>query len=728
MPVRTDVVRFGLFELDLAQGVLMKEGRRIKLQEQPFRILSILLERPGQTVTREQFRQALWTADTFVDFDRGLNAAMAKLRQAVGDSADNPRFIETQARRGYRFIAPVSVAVQAVSTPATEEAPKPRFRVHSLVRFAAAALSLVAIGAGVLYYETHREGRKSFPETLSSPVPFTTDAGFQWAPTFSPEGSRVAFAWEELGKRPSKIYVKLIGSSEPIRLTTGEGNDFAPAWSPDGRYIAFLRSREPLNTAVMLIPSLGGPERELTHLRLDAAPFLVNGTWTPPSPLLAWSPDNKWLLTLQQGPSDTVRMVRISVESGEQKPLTLFADSAAAGGQGNLPVSDGGLALSSDGRTLAFARSVALPDSNLFVVNLSAEMLPGGPPRLVHFDRGYVRGIAWTPDGHDLVVSSDQRGSVELWRVPVDSQREPVSLNVNDGNPGEVAVSKAGQRLVFTHYSGDVDIWRADLRSADHIAPDPFIASTRYEARPSYSSGGKRIAFESDRAGSEELWTAKADGSETTQLTAFGKVWSGSPVWSPDDRQIAFDSNAAGKWEVYVMPSQGGKPVRFAGGAASSIRPSWSHDGRWIYYCASQNSGPQIWKKLAAGGPEIQITRKGGCDQMESADGAYLYYLSPDNRALCRVPPSGGQETLVLAAKGEMQFRLGMHGAYFVDLGAPRTVKYLNFTTGATKAIGVLPEPVHSQTGLAISPDERWFLYGKSQLEGSQLMLVEKFH
>jgi Tol biopolymer transport system component len=347
---------------------------------------------------------------------------------------------------------------------------------------------------------------------------------------------------------------------------------------------------------------------------------------------------------------------------------------------------------------------------------------------LVHFDRGYVRGIAWTPDGHDLVVSSDQRGSVELWRVPVDSQREPVSLNVNDGNPGEVAVSKAGQRLVFTHYSGDVDIWRADLRSADHIAPDPFIASTRYEARPSYSSGGKRIAFESDRAGSEELWTAKADGSETTQLTAFGKVWSGSPVWSPDDRQIAFDSNAAGKWDVYVMPSQGGKPVRFAGGAASSIRPSWSHDGRWIYYCASQNSGPQIWKKPAAGGPEIQITRHGGCNQMESAEGAYLYYLSSDNRGLCRVPPSGGQETLVLAAKGEMQFRLGMHGAYFVDLGAPRTVKYLNFTTGATKAIGVLPEPVHSQTGLAISPDERWFLYGKSQLEGSQLMLVEKFH
>jgi hypothetical protein len=86
MTGRTDFVRFGLFELDLAQGVLTKEGRKIKLQEQPFRVLSILLERPGQTVTREQFRQALWTADTFVDFDRGL-----------GDSADNPLYRDTSA-------------------------------------------------------------------------------------------------------------------------------------------------------------------------------------------------------------------------------------------------------------------------------------------------------------------------------------------------------------------------------------------------------------------------------------------------------------------------------------------------------------------------------------------------------------------------------------------------------------------------------------------------------
>jgi DNA-binding winged helix-turn-helix (wHTH) protein len=116
------IVRFGLFEIDLSENSLVKEGRRIKLQDQPFRLLVLLLERAGETVTREQLKEALWSAHTFVDFDQSLNAAMAKLRQALGDSAENPRFIETQARRGYRFIAPVQGAVQL---PRVEEKPPP---------------------------------------------------------------------------------------------------------------------------------------------------------------------------------------------------------------------------------------------------------------------------------------------------------------------------------------------------------------------------------------------------------------------------------------------------------------------------------------------------------------------------------------------------------------------------------------------------------------------------
>jgi len=99
--------RFGLFEVDLVSGELRKDGTRIRLQEQPFRVLAMLLERPGEMVTREEIRSQLWPGDTFVDFDHGLNTAVNKLREALGDAAANPRFVQTVARRGYRFIAPV---------------------------------------------------------------------------------------------------------------------------------------------------------------------------------------------------------------------------------------------------------------------------------------------------------------------------------------------------------------------------------------------------------------------------------------------------------------------------------------------------------------------------------------------------------------------------------------------------------------------------------------------
>src|SRR5690349_6028364 len=102
------VLRFGTFEVDMHSGELRKEGVRIKLQEQPFQVLMVLLQRPGEVVTREELRNQNWPADTFVDFDNSLNTAINKLREALRDSADNPRFIETLPRRGYRFIAPVT--------------------------------------------------------------------------------------------------------------------------------------------------------------------------------------------------------------------------------------------------------------------------------------------------------------------------------------------------------------------------------------------------------------------------------------------------------------------------------------------------------------------------------------------------------------------------------------------------------------------------------------------
>ena len=126
---RCRTFRFGVFELDARAGELRKQDRRIRLQEQPFQVLMVLLEHPGEVVTREELQKKLWPADTFVDFDHGLNKAINKIRDALGDSADSPRFVETVPRRGYRFLADVKAAdaplarsseFEAQSIPAAE--------------------------------------------------------------------------------------------------------------------------------------------------------------------------------------------------------------------------------------------------------------------------------------------------------------------------------------------------------------------------------------------------------------------------------------------------------------------------------------------------------------------------------------------------------------------------------------------------------------------------------
>src|SRR2546425_10662919 len=134
------VIRFGVFEVDLHAGELRKQGIKIKLQQQPFRVLALLLEQAGEVVTREDLRQAIWPAGAFVEFDLGLDAAIHKLRSALGDSAENPRFVETSPRRGYRFIA----AVDGVATPDAAQRVRPR-AVAALIAGAVAVASIAAL-------------------------------------------------------------------------------------------------------------------------------------------------------------------------------------------------------------------------------------------------------------------------------------------------------------------------------------------------------------------------------------------------------------------------------------------------------------------------------------------------------------------------------------------------------------------------------------------------------
>jgi DNA-binding winged helix-turn-helix (wHTH) protein len=249
-------VRFGDFEVDPGAGELRKHGLRLRLQEQPFQVLMALLERPGEVVTREELVRRLWPDGTFVDFDRGLNAAVTRLRQALSDSAESPRYVETVARRGYRLIS-TTLRESEVATPLTIR----RDRHVRKWQAALAALALLA-GAGIWWLLNKSPAGTPLPDQPLAVIPLTTEPGIAMTPSFSPDGNQVAFQWDQ-NKREPRVFVRVIGPGEPVRLTTGTTAEFGPAWSPDGRFIAFLRLLNESTYGVFLVPPLGGAERKL---------------------------------------------------------------------------------------------------------------------------------------------------------------------------------------------------------------------------------------------------------------------------------------------------------------------------------------------------------------------------------------------------------------------------------------------------------------------------------
>ncbi len=376
MPAQRQPIPFGIFEVDLASGELRRNGVRVHLQEQPFQVLAALLESPGEIVTKQELQERLWKDDTFVDFDRSLATAINKVRQALGDSATSPRFIETVPKRGYRFIGPG--AVRHGSFPRTSTT-------RQRLLWAAFAIGLIAVTAG-LYAGLW----KPQPETVFKPmeaVPFTTDRGLVGKPTFSPDGTYVAYDWSGEDQSNWDIYVKLVGPGEPLRITTNDASDYAysPSWSPDGTRIAFFRGNPVRGkVGVYIIPALGGRERKLAEIHQSALAMQV-GT------CLDWSPDSLWLAVCD-GPSPTgpFRLFLLSVGTSELRQLT----TPAADGS---PKSDITPAFSPDGRMIAFARGGPAPVLEIYLLDLGDDFTPQGDPRPLTALGTLARGPVFPP-------------------------------------------------------------------------------------------------------------------------------------------------------------------------------------------------------------------------------------------------------------------------------------------------------------------------------------------
>src|SRR6266478_5107274 len=281
---------FGRFEADLRSGELRKDGRRVRLQAKPFHLLALLLEHPGEVVTREEICRRLWDAETFVDFDHSLGTAVNKIREALNDAADNPRYIETLPKRGYRFIGkinpdlPVVMAVQDAQE-SVELVPVPAAKAWTARKWRLGLVVVAVVGAAtVAFVWPSRKPGGSQPLTI---VPFTSYPGLETAPSFSPDGSRIAFSWDNgtsnrTGRLGYDLYVKAIGSETVVRLTNRPSEWISSAWSPDGTQIAFHRLAG-VDTGIYVVPALGGPERKL---RATHAPYNLVAP-------LSWSPDGK---------------------------------------------------------------------------------------------------------------------------------------------------------------------------------------------------------------------------------------------------------------------------------------------------------------------------------------------------------------------------------------------------------------------------------------------------
>ena len=546
--------------------------------------------------------------------------------------------------------------------------------------------------------------------TLYAPVPITSYAGNQLSPSFSPDGSQIAFAWNGLAEDNFDIYIKLIGAGTPLRLTTDPAFDFYPRWSPNGRWIAFIRIADKTDSfSVLVIPALGGPERRLGTFHNNAIAASL------PLESLCWTHDSKAVvISGAESTGRPNRLVLVPLEGGEPKALThpgpeLFGDGMPA--------------LSSDDRQLLFLREANF--SGLFVLSLSAAMEPQGDPERIDDHQQNVTAADWLPASREIIFASSVNSTSTLFRISTGHGAQERAIPGTGSSAYSPTVSWRGNRLAYVTGTADANFWAVDLTTRT-ASLDRALSSSFRDVFPQFSPDGKRVAFYSTRSGTTQIWTANRDGSQAAALTSMAGTTNASPRWSPDGHQIVFDSDTGGTFHIYVIGEDGGQPRQAASG--ESYFASWSRDGRWIYFSSNRSGVEQVWKVPAEGGTVMQVTHTGGSGALESPDGKMLYYVKRDgNGGLWKMPVEGGQETQVVPDVYRVNYDVTDKGIYFTPhIGTDYTssVEFLNFATGTTTQI-VKTKPL--DLGLGVSPDGRTLLYSQVDQTSSNIMLIENF-
>ena len=710
---------------------IVRNGEVLPVEPKAFRVLLFLLRNPQKLITKEELLDAVW-GDTAVS-ENSLTRSIALLRRLLADDTHEPRYIATVPTVGYRFLCNVRVAEEGSAElnaqgsnpavkPSADDQPAPAAdgeRKGAMSGFSRGwgwrcfcwrrSLFIGRSEAdGVFGHAAHPAGKTASNARV---VPLTTVAGNVWDPAFSPDGKQIAFMWD--GENPVKgdLYVQLVGGQRPLRLThTQSGYICCADWSPDGQEIAFGRCTDD-GGGVYVVPALGGVERKLTDV---ACSFGTAGQ-------AKWTADGKSLALLDScAPPNPPGIMLFSIATGEKHCVTAPPPYADPG--------DEGIALSPDGETIAFCRAVTLGYEEIYAVELSGKNLR----RLTPVDKPTgITSFMWTPDGRYIVFGSDRTGAVRPWRVPPEGGAiEPETVYPNVG-----ALTSDGQRLAYVEYSGlPAETWKAELAAPGGkvLSMTKLVVSSGDNDATQLSPDGREIVFRSERMGRNDIWKSNADGSDPQKLTSFDKGWPGTPRWSPDGKWIVFDSRLGEHSHITMVDSEGRNQHDVVAGDYENVVPSWSRDGRFIYFVSNRTGKWQVWKRELATGEETQVTRNGGFGAFESYDAKTLYYSRFEGGGLWSMPTGGGSEEHITNAlhRGYWgYFAVTEAGIYLLDVdAAPRpTIMYYSFQTRQLRPVLQLEEhPLPWGANLSASRDGRILLITQGMLQ-STLTMEENF-
>ena len=661
-------LRFAQFELDLDAQELRRDGRPVRIQPQPLRVLEILVTRAGTLVTREELRQQVWDEATFVEFDQGLNYCIRQIRLALGDDASTPVFIETLKKRGYRFTAPIEVVGGSVESsppsvelepvpPPLNSLPRPRWP-RSRVYLAAAAAILVAAVAVSIGVRALVSGQRPI---AYQPLTSFTEAAFE--PALSPDGRMMAFlVGNDVGfPFTGQVYTMMLPDGEPIPRTHDPSLKYGVAFSPDGSQITYTAVGGGNGWRTMAVPLLGGEPREilqnaagLSWLDQHHALFseiltglhlaLITATDRRESPRRIYtpkhergmahygyaSPDRQSVLIVEMGPTGAFGRCRLAPFDGHTEGSEVGPDGRCSSA-----------AWSPDGRWMYFT---AVVDGASHVWR---EPFPSGALQQITSGPATERGLAMSPDGRSLVTSL---GIVEsgAWMHTPQEER----LLSADGYASRLRFSRDGRFLFYLlrHASSDVagKLWQTELISGKSEPLAQSVPIVSYDVSPD----GTRIVFAvKPEHGAAQIWLTSRGGADPPQrLTASGED---QPAFGPAG-EIVFRQSEDHNNYLFVMSADGSKRRQIAPIPITELR-TMSPDRRLAFAMAPVNDSARtaVLAVPLDGGPIRRICA-GTCGVRWSPDGAIMYItpFADSTRKTIAIPVPKGESMPVLPAAG----------------------------------------------------------------------------